>query len=385
LFKTPKPNQSPAQNIMVQKRELLESVVESCKLPRVTKVLATLPPSEPRDLLLESLPHATEIGGEKRHPFQTEVLKMAVEMMGVVRTAAAETQTGLVAQAAQATASSTTATETFAACKQRQEAAALDRDGCAALALQAEEAHANAEYEQSRSEAARGRIMEERVKLDAEKAESEKFLEGGWEGMDANLVQEQLKAIGAEPALIAAVPGALAVHSEHRGAFDALTTQALTSSLKDRAQIVESMILKNQQGEKSASSFALGAWAFADMAKGQAASAAEKVADSEDALAAVTAELKKCNASVKAEDKTLQAALGEQALADDKVQEIDSAMDELQHVIVHDTIQPVAAVQEFSMETEDKEVPLVSPVPAKSDELPATAVISPESISIGGC
>lgn len=310
---------------------------------------------------------------------------MATEMMGAVRSAAVETQAGFVAHAAEATKNSTAVTDTFAACKHRQEAAALERDGCAALALQAEEAHANAEYEQSRSETARSRIMEERSKLEAEKADSEKFLEGGWEGMDAMAVQQRLEEVGAEPALIAAVPGAMAVATELRGAFDSLTTQALTSSLKDRAQFVDSLLLKNQAEERSASSFALGAWAFADVAKGQAASAAEKVAESEKTLAVVTAELKKCSTNVTVQEKVLKAALGEQALADEKVQEIDAAKEELQHAIAHDTIQPVVVVPQLSLETEEKEVPTVNPILAKHEDLPATAVISPESISIGGC
>lgn len=318
---------------------------------------------------------------------------MAAEMMGAVRSAAVETQAGFVAHATTATTNSTAVTETFAECKQRQQAAALERDGCAALALQAEEAHANAEYEQSRSETAQARILEERSKLETEKTDSAKFLEGGWEGMDVNVVQEQLTLIGAEPALIAALPGAMAVPAEQRGAFDALATQALTSSLKDRAQIVESMLSKNQEEERSASSFALGAWAFADVAKGQATSAAEKVAESEKALAAMTTEMKKCSSNVTVHEKALQAALAEQALADEKVQEIDSAMEELQDVIVHDFIEPVVAaepvvvavVPQLSLETEVREVPEVSPVLAKTEDLPATAVISPESISIGGC
>lgn len=219
--------------------------------------------------------------------------------------------------------------------------------------------------------------MEERSKLEAEKADLEQFLEGRWEGMDANLVQEQLKAIGGEPALIAAVPGALAVPAEQRGAFDVLTTQALTSSLKDRAQVVESTLSKNQNEEKSASSFALGAWAFADVAKGQAASAAEKVTESEKALAAVTAELKKCSANVTTQEKALKVALGEQTLADEKVQEIDSALEELQYVIEHDAPEP-------PLETE-KDAPTANPVPAKTEDLPAAALICPERISIGGC
>merc|ERR1719162_1348213 len=139
---------------MAQKREMVETVCESRKLLRVTKLLTELAKSGERDLLLESLPFATEIGGEKRHSFQTEVLKMAGEALKTVHSKAVKTRAGFVAHAAEAKSTSDAATETYTACKQRQEAAALERDGCAALALQAEEGHANAEYEQSRSEMA---------------------------------------------------------------------------------------------------------------------------------------------------------------------------------------------------------------------------------------
>lgn len=367
---------------MAQKREMVEEVCAR-KLPRVTKLLTALPQSGERDLLLESLPHATEIGCEKRHPFQTEVLKMTGEALKTVHSKAVTTRAGFVVHAAEAKSNSDAVAETFAACKQRQEAAALERDGCAALALQSEEAHANAEYEQSRSEMARSRILEERSKLETEKANSEKFLEGGWEGMDVSLVQEQLSAMGAEPALIAAMPGALAVQPEQRGAFDSLTTSALTSCLSERAEKVDSLLSKNQAEERSASSFALGAWAFADVAKGQAGAAADKVTETEKSLASVTTELQKISASVTAQEKVLQAALAEEAEANDFVQEIDSGLEELQHVLENDTVQPIAIVPELVLET--NEVPAVSPILAKSEDLPTHAMISPESISVGGC
>merc|ERR1712070_209093 len=213
--------------------------------------------------------------------------------------------------------------------------------------------------------------MGERSKLEAEKANSEKFLAGGWEGMDAKLVQEQLSAMGAEPALIAAVPGAMAVQPEQRGAFDSLTTQALTACLNERAEKVEALLSKNQAEEKAASSFALGAWAFADVAKGQAAAAAEKVVEAEKSLASATAELKKLSTDVTAQEKVLQAALAEEAEANEFVYEVDAGLEELQHVIVNDTIQPVATVPELVLET--SEVPVVTPVLAKSEDLPTPA------------
>jgi len=352
----------------------------------VTKMLTELPQSDPRDLLLGSLPCAVEIEGEKRHPFQTEVLKMASGLLKTVHTTAVETRAIYVAHADDVAKNVSAVKETYVSCNERHRAAAMDRDECAALALQAEESHANAEYEQSRSETARARIMEERDIMEAEKSNSAKFLDCGWEGMDGNVVQEQLQAIGAEPALIAAAPGALAVPAEQRGAFDTLATQAMTAVLKERAEQVESMLQKNKAAERTAASFALGAWAFADVAKGQATVAAEKVALAETSVLSVTAELKKSTSNVTAQERLLQAALCEKTLADEKVQEIDFAMDELQHVIEHDTPpQPVAVLElatEPAVETKDTEMPLVSP---KELDLPANTLISPETISIGGC
>lgn len=357
---------------MAQKREMCE-VVNPCKLPRVSHVLAELPQSHPRDLVLQSLPFASKMGSENRHPYQTEMLKMAGEMLNTVHTAAVETRAGFVVHASQLKANSDAATEAFAACKQKQQEAAMKRDEFAALALQAEEAHANAEYEQSRSETARSRIMEERHLLDMGKANSQKFMEGGWEVMDVNLVQEQLKSFGAEPALIAAVPGALAVPPEQRGTFDALTTQALILSLKEGAEKMDALLVKNQEQERSASSFALGAWAFADVAKGQAAAAAEKVAESEKSLALVVAELAQCSSSVATHEQALQAAAREQTLADEKVQEINFAQRELQEVLEHDSVQLITIAPEPLMETNS----------VKTEDIPA----SPNTLShvLGGC
>jgi len=370
---------------MAQKREIVETVCESRKLARVTKLLSELPQSGDRDLLLEALPSAVDCNGG-RHPFQSQVLMMTGEALKKVHSAAVKTREGYVAHAAEAKSNSDTVAETFAACKQQQDAAALERDSCAAQALAAEEAHANAEYEQSRSEAARSRILDERSKMEGEKANSEKFLEGRWEGMEVSVVQEQLTAVGAEPALIAAVPGALAVQPDQRGAFDALTTNALTACLSERAKTVDSLLSKNQAEERNASSFALGAWAFADVAKNQAVASAEKVTEAEKSLASVAAELNTCSANVTTQEKLLQAALAEEAQANDYVQQLDSGLEELQHVLEQDTVQPVAAVVAVpQLVVETVEVPAVVPVLAKSEDLPSLTVISPESISIGGC
>lgn len=122
------------------------------------------------------------------------------------------------------------------------------------------------------------------------------------------------------------------------------------------------------------------------MAKGQATVAAEKVSLAEASLLSVTAELKKCSSTVTSQEKQLQRALSEQTLADDKVQQIDFAMDELQHVIEHDTPPlPVSVLElatESAVETKHTEMPLMSP---KELDLPANTMISPETISIGGC
>jgi chromosome segregation ATPase len=371
---------------MAQKREIIDTV-ESRKLPRVTKLLRELPQSAEKELLLDALPHAAEIGGDKRHSFQTEVLKMTGDALQTVHATAVKTRAGYVAHAAEAKANSDAVAETFAACKQRHEAAALARDGCAAQALAAEEAHANAEYEQSRSEAARSRILEERSKLEAEKANSEKFLEGGWEGMEVSLVKDQLRAVGAEPALIAAVPGALAVQPDQRGAFDSLATQALTACLNERAETVNSLLWKNQAEEKSACSFALGAWAFADVAKNQAVAAAEKVAEAEKSLASATEELETCSANVSAHEKSLTQANDYVQEANDYVQELDAGLEDLQHVVEKDSVRPPATVPEpvqLAAAAPEPEAPAVAPVPAKNED-PPTAKIFPESISIGGC
>jgi len=362
---------------MAQKREMEETVCESRKLARVTKLLNDLPHSEERDLLLNALPHALPL----RHAFQTEVLRMTSEALKTVQSAAVKTRAGYVAHATEAKSNSDAVAETFAACKLRQEAASLGRDGCAAQALAAEEAHANAEYEQSRSEAARSRILEERSKLEAEKVDSEKFLECGWEGMEVESICAHAASVGAEPALLAALPGALAVQQDQRGAFDALTTQALTNCLSERAKLVDSLLSKNQAEETSASSFALGAWAFADVAKNQAVAAADKVTEAEKTLASVNAELRKCSADVTAQEKLLQAALAEEAQANDYVQQLDSGLEELQHVLENDTVKPIADVPEPVVET----VPAVVPIVAKSEDLPRLNVLSPESISVGGC
>merc|ERR1711865_212380 len=107
------------------------------------------------------------------------------------------------------------------------------------------------------------------------------------------------------------------------------------------------------------------------------------VTEAEKSLASVTAELNTCSANVTVQETLLQASMGEEAQANDYVQQLDSGLEELQHVLEQDTVQPVVAVPELVVET--VEVPAVVPVLAKSEDLPTLAMISPESISVGGC
>merc|ERR1712078_320284 len=113
------------------------------------------------------------------------------------------------------------------------------------------------------------------------------------------------------------------------------------------------------------------------MAKDQAVAAADKVTEAEKTLASANAELKKCSADVTVQEKLLQAALAEEAQANDYVQQLDSGLEELQHVLENDTVKPIADVPEPVVET----VPAVVPIVAKSEHLPAVLPI--ESISIG--
>lgn len=92
-----------------------------------------------------------------------------------------------------------------------------------------------------------------------------------------------------------------------------------------------------------------------------------------------------------AQEKVLKLALAEEAQAKDCVQEIDSGLEELQYVLENDTVKPIAIEPEPVVENapepvlETNIVPAVPPILAKSHDLPTPAMISPESINVGGC
>jgi len=64
------------------------------------------------------------------------------------------------------------------------------------------------------------------------------------------MVLDRLTTFGAEPALVAAVPGALAVSADQRGGFDKLVEEGLEKALKDRAESVDEMLLKKSMQRK---------------------------------------------------------------------------------------------------------------------------------------
>jgi len=341
----------------------------------VLAILTETPQSSSRDLILDALPYITKTQQEPLHPFQTEVLAMANELLDAVRSLAVENETTCVTHAADAAKMLAENSSALHALEAQQTAAGVVRDGFSASALQAEEAHAKAEYEQSRSEANKALIANERNTLEQEQANSAKFMDDGWEGMDVHIVTAHLLSIGAEPALVAAVPQMLAVQVDQRGPFDNLTCRALTFSLKERADIVESLLKEIAKREKEAASFALGAWAYADVAGVRAASAAEQVANTEESLQSLKTELAQCKKHVSAQEKAVRSALVQEALAEEKVRQIDQAAKELRSLTEQDVV-----MQDIVMQPT-----LEIGALAKATDLPSTVLASPVSSNVGGC
>lgn len=361
----------------------------------VSAILSEIPRSSSRDLVLDALPHISN--SEQLHPFQIEFLGMANELLDTVHSQAVEYEGLCSTIAADATTMLAESKCTLTACEEKERAACVVRDGCSASALHAEEAHARAEYEQSRSETTKARIADEKKTLELEQANSAKFMDGGWEGMDVHIVTGHLLAIGAEPALIAAVPQMLAVQVDQRGLFDDLTVRALTLAIKERADTVESMLKEISVREREAVSFALGAWAYAGVAGSTAASAAEQVANAEEALQSAKKELAQCSRKISAEEKAAQAALVEQTLAAEKVRQIEEAKTELRSMTEKDVIREKDVVMtekdvvmtENDVVTTEKDVVMQptfeNSALSKTSDLPSIALVSPVSISMGGC
>jgi len=103
-------------------------------------------------------------------------------------------------------------------------------------------------------------------------------------------------------------------------------------------------------------------------------SAAEQVAKAEEALQAVKTELAQCSQDVSAQEKAMQSALVAETMATEKLRHIEQAKCELRSMTEQDVIMPPSS-----------SVPLEITAPAKSGDLTSIALVSPESINVGGC
>merc|ERR1712032_368884 len=80
-------------------------------------------------------------------------------------------------------------------------------------------------------------------------------------------VQEYLRSIRAEPALVAAVPGALGCKPDKRAAFDRTTIISINSVIESALARLHAGIAASATMLKETSAEALGAWAILEVAK----------------------------------------------------------------------------------------------------------------------
>jgi len=179
----------------------------------------------------------------------------------------------------------------------------------------------------------------ERQKLESAKSEVESLqtgsfrmlLDGGWEDEEVrdaciDAVCKYLQDQGADAVLLAALPKALARKPADCGAFDKITLDEASALFSSKVAESSSKLAEKEEEFEDIKAEHTGASAVRDLAWEKVCSTLEIRSTAEAALQQATVEKKLASSKVLDQESTLATLLSEAAIADAKVQQLDTAI-----------------------------------------------------------
>lgn len=304
----------------------MEKVLEV--LTNATEYPAPAPPSA-RSMLAEGLPHALAASGA--HSFQEEIAGLTAGMLAEVRASAESILASACEQVSEAEAQLRTVDDERVAAAERHsqaqaeaEAREAARDEAKATVKDNEALHKEAKQAESAYLHEKGLLSERKSQLDALAASIRAHEESQAEAPLDEIVA-YLEEVGAEKALIAAVPGALERTPAERGAFDAITLAEVNELLSQSLASLAAEIAEGAQTERHASAEAMGAWAVLDISEGRSADAAAALCSAQEGQEAALAERQAAEALAQTRSAAVTDALVQRTLAEEKVSEAAGA------------------------------------------------------------
>jgi len=311
-------------------------VVAQGQVAGALKELNDLPESI-KQMLLQALPHS--FGPNVVHPFQKEAGVMVRKALEEGRTEAETRQ----AAAAQHVKEARTVLEALQA---DAESNVASEDAARAVLAEKVATLQNAVATVKNEEIMLGNVVAERdiaaaeqEKLEAGKAEVESIqngsfrvlVDGGWEDEEVRDVCMDgvcgyLTAQGVDAVLMAALPKALGLRPEDRGAFDKASIEAANTFILEKVASCNADVSQGDEKFGDIKSEHLGAWAILDLAKEEVAAATQVRDNSESELQKATVDKKLAHSKVSEQDAALADLLAESTMADAKVQQLEQAL-----------------------------------------------------------
>jgi len=271
-------------------------------------------------MLAEALPHAFT---GSPHEYQQHVVTLTEEMLEGARQEAMRASADLAVQASAAEERCTAAEEACGRAKADVEAKkTISQDRTSAVTEHQKE-HTLAEDAKRVVLSKHDDLREKKENIDSVVATLEKYEGGMLEQPPTTEVMAYLQSIGAEKALTAAVPGALALAPAARKDFDVIVMDFVKKTLVGDAATAHAALEAAKPAERDAEVEALGAWAVLDVAKDGASKAAIALSEAQATLAEVTAERE-------AATKQKSDHLIQQTLAESREQQLKGALGALE-------------------------------------------------------
>merc|ERR1712032_543978 len=146
-------------------------------------------------------------------------------------------------------------------------------------------------------------------------------------------VQEYLRSIRAEPALVAAVPGALGCKPDKRAGFDRTTINSINSVIESALARLDADIAASATMLKEISAEALGAWAILEVAKERTSDVRVELVRAQELLSDSTHAHQSAEGNVSNSVKSQSDLRVQEKLAGESVSSLSKAIDALSRLV----------------------------------------------------
>jgi len=288
-----------------------------------------------KTMLIRGLPHAF---GSDRHEFQANFAGLLKTSLEQAKKCSEETREKNDQQSQETKTALEVAQGNFSAMQAAENAANTTKDDKVTAHKRTMSVLEEESQLHNESLAKKSKYADERKEREDAKAEVASVLDGslrmlmdgGWgddEMRDDSIagVCAHLKTLGADPALLAALPKALSNKPADRGVFDNISVDESYKVLSAKAQAVTENLAEGAAQFEEVNAEFLGAWAIWEDAKECETAASFEVSASEAALKSATRETKTAQTKVNGLEQQIGVLTAQRTLLDARVEQIDLA------------------------------------------------------------